>query len=121
LSVQNPVTAYRVGTNGPGPSHLERVTGIEPALSAWELDCHVSLTIVSQVRPDLRLSVGNRQVPFLTPPSGTQRGRWLNKRFQATETIYCKQIRPVITGGAEVMDRLFPRDSPDAEPEAPDA
>jgi integrase-like protein len=38
-----------------------------------------------------------------------------------TETIYRKQIRPVITGGAEVMDRLFPRDSPDAEPEAPDA
>jgi hypothetical protein len=30
-----------------------------------------------------------------------------------------------LTGGsglsAEVMDRLFPRDSPDAEPEAPDA
>ena len=40
---------------------------------------------------------------------------------QVTETIYRKQIRPVITGGAEVMDRLFPRDSPDAEPEAPDA
>jgi len=38
-----------------------------------------------------------------------------------TETIYRKQIRPVITGGAEVMDRLFPRDSPDAEPEATDA
>ena len=36
LSVQEPVTAYRVGINGPGPSHLERVTGIEPALSAWE-------------------------------------------------------------------------------------
>ena len=28
-----------------------------------------------------------------------------------TETIYRKQIRPVITGGAEVMDRLFPGDS----------
>ena len=38
-----------------------------------------------------------------------------------TETIYRKQIRPVITGGAEVMDRLFPGDSPDAEPEAPNA
>ena len=23
-----------------GPSWFERVTGIEPALSAWELDCH---------------------------------------------------------------------------------
>ena len=30
------------------------------------------------------------------------------------ETVYRKQIRPVITGGAEIMDRLFPRDSPDA-------
>ncbi len=25
-----------------------------------------------------------------------------------TETVYRKQIRPVITGGAEIMDRLFP-------------
>ena len=25
-----------------------------------------------------------------------------------TETIYRKQIRPVITGGAEVMDLIFP-------------
>jgi hypothetical protein len=25
-----------------------------------------------------------------------------------TETIYRKQIRPVVTGGAEVMDDLFP-------------
>jgi hypothetical protein len=27
----------------------------------------------------------------------------------ATETAYPKQIRPVATGGAQVMDRLFPR------------
>jgi hypothetical protein len=32
-----------------------------------------------------------------------------------TETVYRKQIRPVVVGGAEVMDRLFSR------PEAPDA
>lgn len=38
-----------------------------------------------------------------------------------TETIYRKQIRPVITEGAQVMDRLFPRDSPDARPGGPDA
>ena len=32
-----------------------------------------------------------------------------------TETVYRKQIRPVVTGGAEVMDQLFPkRDTPDA-------
>ena len=53
----------------------ERVTGIEPALSAWELDCHASLTSTLQVRHHLRLSVGNRQVPFLTLSSGTQRAR----------------------------------------------
>jgi hypothetical protein len=32
-----------------------------------------------------------------------------------TEAVYRKQIRPVVVGGAEVMDRLFSR------PEAPDA
>jgi integrase len=26
-----------------------------------------------------------------------------------TETIYRKQIRPVITDGADIMDRIFPR------------
>jgi integrase len=32
-----------------------------------------------------------------------------------TETIYRKQIRPVIVHGADVMDRIFPGDaSPDA-------
>jgi hypothetical protein len=32
-----------------------------------------------------------------------------------TETIYRKQIRPVVVGGAEVMDRLF------SKPETPNA
>jgi site-specific recombinase XerD len=31
-----------------------------------------------------------------------------------TETIYRHQIRPVVQGGAEVMDTLFARKSPDA-------
>jgi hypothetical protein len=31
-----------------------------------------------------------------------------------TETVYRKQIRPVITGGAEVMDQLFPGRDGDA-------
>jgi integrase len=31
-----------------------------------------------------------------------------------TETVYRKQIRPVVVGGAEVMDRLFPRRDADA-------
>ena len=50
---------------------LERVTGIEPALSAWELDCHASLTGKLQVSHHLRLSVSDRQTPVLTPLSGT--------------------------------------------------
>jgi hypothetical protein len=53
-----------------GPLSLERVTGIEPALSAWELDGHASLTSTPQVRRHLRLSVGIRQVPPLALPSG---------------------------------------------------
>jgi site-specific recombinase XerD len=31
-----------------------------------------------------------------------------------TETVYRHQIRPVVTGGAEVMDQLFPRREDDA-------
>jgi integrase len=31
-----------------------------------------------------------------------------------TETIYRKQIRPVVTGGAEIMDQLFPKRDTDA-------
>ena len=31
-----------------------------------------------------------------------------------TETVYRKQIRPVVTGGAEVMDSLFPVRGTDA-------
>jgi integrase len=31
-----------------------------------------------------------------------------------SETVYRKQIRPVVTGGAEVMDQLFPRRDGDA-------
>lgn len=54
--------------------------GIGPAraavgLSAWELDCRAALTIASHVKQRLRLSVGIRQVPLLTLPSGTQRAR----------------------------------------------
>jgi hypothetical protein len=42
----------------------------------------------------------------------------LHSGTATTETIYRKQIRPVIIGGAEVMDRLFPGDSPEAGPDA---
>jgi integrase len=33
-----------------------------------------------------------------------------------TETVYRKQIRPVITGGADVMDRLFPQNTGEHTP-----
>jgi hypothetical protein len=33
---------------------------------------------------------------------------------QDTETVYHKQMRPVVVGGAEVMDSLFPRRDTDA-------
>ena len=51
------------------------MTGIEPALSAWELDCQASLTSAPQLRPHLKLSASVRQVLLLTLPSGTQRAR----------------------------------------------
>ena len=54
---------------------LERVTGIEPTLSAWELDCHATLTFALQISGHHRLSASARSVPVMTPLSGTQRAR----------------------------------------------
>ena len=49
-----------------------RSTGLSGmGLSAWELDCHASLTGKLQVSHHLRLSVSDRQTPVLTPLSGT--------------------------------------------------
>ena len=39
----------------------------------------------------------------------------------ATEAVYRKQIRPVIAQGAEVMDRIFARNSQEAGEMPPDA
>ena len=44
---------------------------LDVGLSAWELDCHASLTGKLQVSHHLRLSVSDRQTPVLTPLSGT--------------------------------------------------
>jgi hypothetical protein len=38
-----------------------------------------------------------------------------------TGVVYRKQTRPVITEGAEAMDRIFPRDSPEGREATPDA
>jgi hypothetical protein len=65
LSVQEPVTAYRVGINGPGPSHLERLTGIEPAPSAWEAE-RSGLSPGLTCRPGCpRVTVKDRSLPGL--------------------------------------------------------
>jgi len=42
-------------------------------LSAWELDCHGSLTSAQQVKRHLRLSMSTCQVPLLTLRLGMQR------------------------------------------------
>jgi hypothetical protein len=54
---------------------LERVTGIEPALSAWELACHALPTTVFAAHRLFALSVSARYRPSQTVPSGTQRAR----------------------------------------------
>jgi hypothetical protein len=46
-----------------GISHLERVTGIEPALSAWELACHALLTTIFAGQGLFSLPVGDRYRP----------------------------------------------------------
>jgi hypothetical protein len=60
---------------------------------------------------------------YIWPLARTQhRPQQPNGRFRlaghsdttTTETVYRHQIRPVVQGGAEVMDAVFPRDSPDA-------
>jgi hypothetical protein len=54
---------------------VERVTGIEPALSAWELACHALPTTVFAAQRIFALSVSDRYRPSPTVPSGTQRAR----------------------------------------------
>jgi integrase len=38
-----------------------------------------------------------------------------------TETVYRHQIRPVVQGGAEIMDKTFPRNSPEGDGSGSDA
>jgi hypothetical protein len=45
------------------------------ALSAWELDCHASVTGTFQVNRHHWLSVSAREVPLLTTRSSTRRAR----------------------------------------------
>src|SRR5262249_49208481 len=72
------LTAVRVGpwsTSGPQIANH--------GLSAWESDCHVSLTTAPQVRWHLGLSVGTRQVPLFPLLSGTQRARARGRGWHA--------------------------------------
>ncbi len=75
---------------------MERVTGIEPALSAWELDRHASLTGTLHVSHHLRLSVSDRQTPVLTPLSGTQRARYWGT--YSRETIWMQTTGALLLG-----------------------
>jgi hypothetical protein len=60
-SVEEPVTTARSEPTDPGP-HTERVTGIEPALSAWE-----SVRLRPSTWPDLRVGVSasDRERPLV--------------------------------------------------------
>ncbi len=51
------------------------MTGIEPALSAWELACHASLTRVFAAQRVFTWSVSARYRPSQTALPGTQRAR----------------------------------------------
>ena len=60
-----------------GTQHVERVTGIEPALSAWEVSGAVALPPADSVScGDLGgLSLSDRDYPRALLLSGTQRAR----------------------------------------------
>jgi len=54
---------------------VERVTGTEPALSAWELACHALPTTVFAGQGLFALPVDDRHRPSQAVVSGTQRAR----------------------------------------------
>lgn len=94
----------RVGTPADA-SHVRRsfrkvteATGLDPADWTPRELRHSFVSLLS----DAGLPI--EQISRLVGHSGTS----------TTEVVYRKQIRPVITEGAELMDRLFPQDSPDA-------
>ncbi len=85
-----PVGQWHVNDTRPSPAHQrtgnqrepltcalskERVTGIEPALSAWELDCQASADLSVAGQPPCSLPLSTRWLPLLTLPSGTRRAR----------------------------------------------
>ena len=65
------------------------MTGIEPALSAWELACHALLTMVLQVSCHFDLSASVRCIPLLALLSGTQRARPIY-RVAPAQTVRCQ-------------------------------
>jgi hypothetical protein len=57
-------------------------------LSAWEPDCHASVTTAPQARGHLKLSASTRQVQLLSLRSGTQRAQsWRRSLFAATRCV----------------------------------
>ena len=63
---------HRGQSSGPWMAPRSTITPFA-ALSAWELDCHASVTGTFQVNRHHWLSVSAREVPVLTPRSGTRR------------------------------------------------
>jgi len=105
------VFASQVGTSADA-SHVRRsfrriteAAGLNPADWTPRELRHSFVSLLSDA------GVPIEQISRLVGHSGTT----------TTETIYRKQIRPVLTEGAEVMDRLFPRDSPETGEGLPDA
>jgi hypothetical protein len=56
------------------------MTGIEPALSAWELACHASMTSIIRINRSKLVHATDRQIPPLCVRSGTWRARALPAR-----------------------------------------
>jgi hypothetical protein len=66
------------------------------------------------VRPGVRRAGLPRLSPPLTPGQRRAGARRLdlNTAEFGNETVYRKQIRPVMLEGADVMDRIFPDEKP---------
>lgn len=69
-----------------GPHLVHKLTSAL-GLSAWELACHVSLTIVFAAQRLFALSVSARYRPSQTVPSGTQRARQLSPQVRGDHLI----------------------------------
>jgi hypothetical protein len=67
-------------------------------------------TATVKTRSASERGTGGTITTWCSPPeSAPLRAGNVRRSFRAILTVYRKQIRPVVIGGAEVMDSLFPR------------